>query len=409
MNILESIKHVRPIDGKAFWILPEVFDALGVNRQVTRDAIIDRAKKWLVMNGINPGQIFDLGMGPTDLGCTERGLYAVISEIIYIHGNKQAILAAKEEIGVVTHAPAQALLPVDDYEDVAATLTPTFTPASSAPVTRVGQCVLVPVPEQVEEPTPKNDLMVFDYAGKSVRTVMKDGQPWWVAKDVCEVLGLSDGRKSVNLLDEDERNSVPVIDAMGRSQETLIVNEPGLYSLILRSRKPEAKAFKRWVTHEVLPSIRKTGSYSVAPQPAPALPTDYKSALVALLQEVEKTEAQSAVIRELAPKAAFHDTVHDATGCHTFQEAAKMLGTGRERLFKFCRDNAIVMPKSTQPYQRYIDSGYFKVVENPYNHPKTGQPVLSFTTMITGKGLAWLERKIAASKEAMVESGSEAA
>ncbi len=405
MNILESIKHVRPIDGKAFWILPEVFDALGVNRQITRDSIIDRARKWLVSNGINPGQIFDLGMGPTDLGCTERGLYAVISETIYIHGNKQAILAAKEEIGIVTHPPAQALLPVDDFEDVTATLAPRFMPSSSVPV----YVAPTPAPSPIVPAPPKNDLMVFDYSGKEVRTVMKDGQPWWVAKDVCEVLGISSHRDALARLDDDERESV-LVDTLGGAQEFGAVNEAGLYSLILRSRKPEAKAFKRWVTHEVLPSIRKTGSYSVQPAaPAPALPTDYKSALVALLQEVEKTEAQSAVIRELAPKAAFHDTVHDAAGCHTFQEAAKILGTGRERLFKFCRENKIIIPNSTQPYQQFIDRGYFRVVENPYPHPKTGETVLAFTTMITGKGLAWLERKIAAAKESLVESDSEAA
>lgn len=102
---------------------------------------------------------------------------------------------------------------------------------------------------------------VFNYQGAQIRTVTKDGEIWFVAKDVCDALGILDARKSVNLLDEDERNSIPVIDSLGRNQETLIINEPGLYSLILKSRKPEAKAFKRWITHEVLPSIRQTGQY----------------------------------------------------------------------------------------------------------------------------------------------------
>ncbi|MCL6488423.1 MAG: Bro-N domain-containing protein [Alicyclobacillus mali] len=96
-----------------------------------------------------------------------------------------------------------------------------------------------------------------------MRVVMVNGEPWWVAKDVCDVLGIMDARKSVGLLDEDERNTVPVTDALGRQQETFVVNEPGLYSLILRSRKPEAKAFKRWITHEVLPTLRKTGRYEL--------------------------------------------------------------------------------------------------------------------------------------------------
>ncbi|WP_077735657.1 BRO-N domain-containing protein [Bacillus sonorensis] len=109
-----------------------------------------------------------------------------------------------------------------------------------------------------------NELQkVFNYQDQQVRTVVKDGEPWFVAKDVCDVLGITDARKSVNLLDEDERNSVPVTDSLGRNQETFIINEPGLYSLILRSRKPEAKQFKRWITHEVIPTIRKTGSYQM--------------------------------------------------------------------------------------------------------------------------------------------------
>ncbi|WP_144482006.1 BRO-N domain-containing protein [Bacillus pumilus] len=101
----------------------------------------------------------------------------------------------------------------------------------------------------------------FDYKGNNVRTFMRDEEIWFVAKDVCDVLGMTDGRKSVNLLDNDERNTVPVTDVLGRSQKTLIINEPGLYTLILKSRKPEAKQFKRWVTHDVLPTIRKSGMY----------------------------------------------------------------------------------------------------------------------------------------------------
>ena len=99
---------------------------------------------------------------------------------------------------------------------------------------------------------------MFSYNNVNVRTVMQDGEPWFVAKDVCDVLGLSDVSKAIQALDEDEKgtNSIPT---PGGTQQLSIVNEPGLYSLILRSRKPEAKQFKRWITHEVLPTIRKTG------------------------------------------------------------------------------------------------------------------------------------------------------
>jgi len=106
--------------------------------------------------------------------------------------------------------------------------------------------------------TKKNSAMqVFQFESNEVRVVLKDSEIWWVAKDVCEVLGLTNPTMAVSELDEDERAKY----SLGRQGKTNIINEPGLYSLILRSRKPQAKAFKRWVTHEVLPAIRKTGTY----------------------------------------------------------------------------------------------------------------------------------------------------
>lgn len=107
-------------------------------------------------------------------------------------------------------------------------------------------------------------LSVFDYRGQNVRIVTLDGEPWFVAADACGVLDLTNSRMVLDRLDDDEKG-VSSIDTLGGPQEMAIVNEPGLYSLILGSRKPEAKAFKRWVTHEVLPAIRKTGAY-VAPE-----------------------------------------------------------------------------------------------------------------------------------------------
>lgn len=106
-----------------------------------------------------------------------------------------------------------------------------------------------------------NGIQVFEQSGLgSVRVVMQDGEPWFVAKDVCDCLDLGNPRTSIALLDEDEKG-VHTMDTPGGAQEMSIISEPGLYSLILRSRKPEAKAFKRWVTHDILPSIRRTGGY----------------------------------------------------------------------------------------------------------------------------------------------------
>ncbi|MBQ6664900.1 MAG: Bro-N domain-containing protein [Synergistaceae bacterium] len=110
-------------------------------------------------------------------------------------------------------------------------------------------------------------LQVFNYKDKQVRTVEQDGEVWFVSKDVCDILEISKYRDAVSNLDEDERGSVKV-DTLGGRQEMTAINEPGLYSLIFRSNKPEAKQFSRWVRHEVLPSIRQTGSYT-APNAEP--------------------------------------------------------------------------------------------------------------------------------------------
>ena len=117
------------------------------------------------------------------------------------------------------------------------------------------------------------------YKNSPVRIVEKGGEPWFVAKDVCDILALGNPRSSIALLDEDERR-VHSMDTPSGKQEMGIISEAGLYSLILRSRKPEAKAFKRWVTHEVLPSIRKTGAYL-----SPGMSNEQVKALVATLEE----------------------------------------------------------------------------------------------------------------------------
>ena len=129
-----------------------------------------------------------------------------------------------------------------------------------------------------------DDLTRFEFRGKSVRTVTIEGEPWFVAKDVCNVLEFEKSRKAVSSLDEDEKDYVTITDPIGREQKTTVVSESGLYALIFKSRKPEAKEFRRWVTQEVLPQIRKTGRYVLTP-------TGYIEALEALV-EAEKQKQQ---------------------------------------------------------------------------------------------------------------------
>lgn len=106
-----------------------------------------------------------------------------------------------------------------------------------------------------------NELTIFNYGESPIRTMQQNGEVWWVLADVCKVLEIKNPRDAASRLDDDEKDGVGITDTMGRPQTATIVNEPGLYNLIFRSNKPEAKQFKRWVTHEVLPAIRKTGSY----------------------------------------------------------------------------------------------------------------------------------------------------
>ena len=117
-----------------------------------------------------------------------------------------------------------------------------------------------------------SQLQVFDYHGSAVRSVEKDGEIWFVAKDVCDVLGITNARDAISVLDEDERNTVVFSDGNRGNPNMNIINEAGLYALVLRSNKTEAKAFSRWVRHEVLPQIRRTGSYSVKDK-QPELPS----------------------------------------------------------------------------------------------------------------------------------------
>lgn len=131
-----------------------------------------------------------------------------------------------------------------------------------------------------------NQLQTLQYYQvKDVRMVMQDGETWWVLADVCKVLGIQNSRDVVKRLDDDEKG-VDLIDTPGGPQEMTVINESGLYSVILRSDKPEAKAFKRWITHEVLPSIRRTGTYSVRGISPVALPSVAKLAHGATAQHL---------------------------------------------------------------------------------------------------------------------------
>lgn len=151
-----------------------------------------------------------------------------------------------------------------------------------------------------------SELQVFEYKGASVRTVIIDGEPWMVAKDVCEVLGIQNHKDAIAGLDEDEKSGVAITDPHGREQITNVINEPGLYKLTFKSRKPSAKEFTRWVTHDVLPTIRKTGSYTLpnAETSEDMEPLNIRVRIAGVLQRLA-LQVSSKVEREIINREAY--------------------------------------------------------------------------------------------------------
>jgi len=232
-----------------------------------------------------------------------------------------------------------------------------------------------------------NELSVFHYEAADVRVVTDGvGEPWFVAVDVAAILGISRAQTIVERLDEDEHGKTVIIDALGREQETSIISESGLYEAIARSNKLEAKAFQRWVRKEVLPSIRKTGSYSAA------LPRTFSEALRLLADETEKRELVEKQLAIAGPKVEFFDAVAGSEDAIEIGRLAKVLnvGIGRNRLFEFMRDKRLLMHNNV-PYQSTVDAGYFRVIEQKYNKPD-GSVNLTTKTLARPKGQDYIRK-----------------
>lgn len=207
-------------------------------------------------------------------------------------------------------------------------------------------------------------LEIFDYRGQKVRTDSKDDAVWFVAADVCRVLDLGNTAMAVERLDADEKG-ISIIDTPGGNQQMVVVNEAGLYALILTSRKPQAKEFKRWVTHEVLPSIRKRGLYAV--DEVLKNPDLLISALVELKKEraeKKRLELENAVkaqqIAELQPKASYYDVVLSCPDLVTITQIAKDFGMSAKKLNQILKEKKVQFKqgKTWFLYQKYAEQGY---------------------------------------------------
>lgn len=238
----------------------------------------------------------------------------------------------------------------------------------------------------------------FIFNDQQVRTVVRDGEPWFVGKDVADILGYKNQRDALaKHVDDEDKNSVAIRDGIQGNPNKVVINESGLYSLIVASKLPTAKVFKRWVTSEVLPTIRKHGAYMDTDIIEKSLADpDFLIQLATTLKEEKqrRMEAEAKIAAD-EHKVDFYDAVGNTSATLTVERFAKLvteklgINTGRNRMFQWLRKNGFLQANN-MPYQRYINNGWFKT----YEVIKAGH---AFTVpSITGKGQQKLFEKFAA-------------
>ena len=255
------------------------------------------------------------------------------------------------------------------------------------------------------------ELKIFNNAEfGEIRTVMIDGEPWFVAKDVATALGFNNSRDAVANHVFKEDKGVESIDTLGGRQKLTIINESGLYALVFGSRLSSAKNFKRWVTSEVLPSIRKHGLYAV--DELVNNPDMLIKALTALKEERERTRVLTEENEVLKPKAVFSDAVAGSKDSILIGDLAKLLkqngiSIGQKRLFDWLRENGYLIKKGdskNMPIQRYMERGLFEIKETAIGIAG-GEVKVSRTTKVTGKGQVYFINKFLKAKK-MLEAGN---
>lgn len=241
-----------------------------------------------------------------------------------------------------------------------------------------------------------NELQIFksNQFGE-IRTTVQNGEPWFVAADVCKALDITQNRNAVARLDDDEKG-VRLTDTLGGKQKLTVVNEAGLYSLVLGSRKPEAKAFKRWITHEVLPTIRRTGGYVNSAEAfiGHYLPHADESTRTMFRAQLKAIEELNAKIEADKPKVLFADAVSSSDTTILVGEMAKILkqngvDIGQKRFFEWLRQNGYLIKRKgsewNMPTQRSMELGLFEIKESTHLDGN-GCNITTKTPKITGKG-----------------------
>ena len=252
----------------------------------------------------------------------------------------------------------------------------------------------------------KNELTVFENKMfGAVRVIEIDGEPWFVGKDVAECLGYTNVSDAVSKhVDVEDKQQIAFRDLQNYglsgfgTKGTSLINESGIYSLIMGSKLPSAKEFKRWVTSEVIPSIRKHGAYMTPDTIELALSDpDFIIGLATRLKEEQlKTKELEAVIEEQEPKVKFADALLRSNENITIEDFAKSIAgddvkTGRNRMYRFLRDRKVLKSNGqhkNKPYQTFINRGYFLLEE--YVYYRHNEDKIGFKTLITPKGQSWL-------------------
>lgn len=248
------------------------------------------------------------------------------------------------------------------------------------------------------------ELQIFNFDNQKVRTMTIDEEPYFVGKDVAIILGYKKTRNAIaRHVDLDDKKDAPIQGPLGGTQKATVINESGLYSLIMSSKMPEAKRFKHWVTSEVLPAIRQHGAY-LTDQKALDITTNKDGLAELLKQAADQLEQKDIQIKKLEPKALFADAVSASDDTILIGELAKILkgkgvNIGQNRLFKWMRDNGYLINRKGSdrniPTQKSMELGLFKIKETIINHPD-GKPSIRKTPKVTGKGQRYFVNKLVA-------------
>lgn len=257
-----------------------------------------------------------------------------------------------------------------------------------------------------------NDLQLFKFENKNVRTLQIDGEPWFVGNDVTKILGYSNPRDALaRHVDHDDKNTVVIHDGNKGNPNQTVINESGLYSLILSSKLPSAKEFKHWITSEVLPQIRKTGKYAPKPLSREELlakavleaDTMIKEQKVLLEQKTKELEEKNNKLEEQKPKVIFAESVVASDSAILVRELAHLIkqngfAIGEKRLYAWMRERGYICKGSCEPTQRALELGLFEIIVRTVQRGDKS-PLETRTTKVTGKGQVYFINKFCSGRQ----------